>query len=296
MDVGTTGTKAALFTLDGRIVSAYYEEYEHAISDPTIDAFIGQIFRIIKRSVKGAKVNPAEIRAIGVGTFVGGLVAIDKQGLECFVWPGDQDTGAQTRWIRQRLGNEPVAKLPGRTESQLLWLKQIRPQVYDRAWKFLQFKDYVEYKLTGQIATEWSEASFTMLYDFRDRDWSLRLLNLLSIDRERLPDVGASTSIVGGITKRAAKDTELKEGTPVVAGGIDDATAIIGLDAVRQGIACDLAGTIEDLDINVDKVIPEQHEYLRYGMELVSHVMKDLYIVHLGSFMAADCSDGSEIN
>jgi len=285
IDVGTTGCKAALFDSKGKRVQSHYEEYLYPIAEPAINSFIGQILGILKTVVKKSEVAPKEIRGLALGAFVGGLVGIDRQGKECLVW-SDADVSAQTDWIKQKLADRPVTKLPGRLESQLLWVKEKRPRIYETALRFLQFKDYVEFKLTDEFATDQSEASLTLLYDFHGNKWSEEIAQLISLDRQKLPEIKSSTSIVGEITESVSRKTGLSKGTPVVAGAIDDAVGIIGLNAAKAGIVCDLAGTIEDLDVTVNRIIPEQSEYLPYGMEFICHAIPGLYIVHFGAFMA----------
>jgi xylulokinase len=147
-------------------------------------------------------------------------------------------------------------------------------------------KDYVEFKLTGQAATDWSEASLTMLFDPKKRVWSDDLVANIGLDIERLPKIVPSTSVIGEITNTIAEKTNLMKGTPVVAGGIDDAISILGLNALETGVASNVSGTVENLDVCVDRIIPEKPEYLRSGIEFLCNVIPNSYIIHVGSFLS----------
>ena len=107
------------------------------------------------------------------------------------------------------------------TLTKLLWVKKHEPEVYARINKILLSKDYVRYRLTGDFATDCTDASSTLMHDIRKNTWSEDILKELDIDKNWLPDIYYSTQITGRISKKAAQETGLMEGTPVVAGSGD---------------------------------------------------------------------------
>jgi xylulokinase len=204
------------------------------------------------------------------------------------MWSG-QTTTAQTEWIQERLNEEARTKIPVNLEAKILWMKENRPELYDKTYKFLQFKDYLEFRLTGDIATEWCEASCTLLFDLRRMKWSDEISSTIGIDVDTLPEVRSPTSIIGGVTETISEQTALKKGTYVVAGAFDDAVSLLGLNAVKPNkrVVYNVAGTIEDLDFCLDRIIPERPEFnVNYGMEISCHVIPKTYLLHLGGPLA----------
>ena len=283
VDVGSSSCKASLFDANGRLASFGYQEYAEKgpIYDP--DVILRYTLSVIKGVVKNSGVEPASIKGVGVGTFIGGFIPIDKTGKQCMLWSHQATTG-QTKWIENRLSEKVYPKLPGNLESKILWVKENRPDIFEKTDKFLQFKDYLEFKLTGEVATEWCEASLTMLFDIKKLKWSDEIATIIGIDIDKLPEVKSPTSIIGGVTKAVSEQTGLKKGTYVVGGAFDDAVALLGLNAVKPNreVVYNIAGTNEDFDVCLDYVVAERPEYSSYEMEIICHVIPKVYILHFG--------------
>ncbi len=161
----------------------------------------------------------------------------------------DQRTGVECDQIRQLVGRERLIQITGNdaltgfTAPKIRWMKNHEPELYARLRHILLPKDYVRYKLTGEYATDRADASGTILFDLAQRDWSLEVLNALGIDPEYLPKTHEGTEKTGGISVDASRATGLPAGTPVYAGGGDQAAAAVGTGAVTEGIVSLSLGT-----------------------------------------------------
>jgi xylulokinase len=181
-----------------------------------------------------------------------GLVMMDKSGQvlrPAILW-NDQRTGPQCAEITDKVGGlgkllelTGNAVLPGFTAPKIVWVRENEPEVYDRTAHILLPKDYVRYCLTGEYATEVSDASGTSLLDVAHRRWSDAMLSALDISKDWLPRCAESPEVSGLISAAAAQATGLKAGTPVVGGGGDQAAQAVGSGIVGSGIISVTSGT-----------------------------------------------------
>jgi xylulokinase len=195
-----------------------------------------------------------------------GLVLLDADGevlRPAILW-NDQRTGQQcteiTAWaggLKRLLGVTGNAVLPGFTAPKIVWVRQNEPAVYDRVEHVLLPKDYIRYRLTGEFATEVSDASGTSLLDVGNRRWSATMAGLLAIPMGWLPDCYESHVVSGEISEAAAQATGLAAGTPVVGGGGDQAAQAVGSGIVNPGIISVTSGTSGVVFAYADTYAPE---------------------------------------
>ncbi|TFH05638.1 MAG: xylulose kinase, partial [Candidatus Thorarchaeota archaeon] len=126
---------------------------------------------------------------------------------------------------------------------KILWLRDNEKAIYEKADKFLLVHDYLIYRLSGELVTDYSNASRTLLFDIREGKWSKKMLDSLGIALEKLPRPVQSGTSVGELTEAAARATGLKQGTPVIAGGGDQQCAALGVGVVREGLIKSTTGT-----------------------------------------------------
>ena len=191
------------------------------------------------------------VAGIGLSGQMHGLVMLDERGevlRRSIIWC-DQRTAAECEEITQRLGYDRLIAitanpaLTGFTASKILWVRNHEPEIYEKCRHILLPKDYVRYMLTGELATEVSDASGMQLLDIPHRCWSGEVLDKLEIDRSLLGKVYESPEVTGQVTRRAAELTGLAEGTIVVGGAGDNAAAAVGTGVVRDGRAFTTIGT-----------------------------------------------------
>ena len=133
--------------------------------------------------------------------------------------------------------------LTGFTLPKLLWVKENEPQVYARISHLLLPKDYIRYRLTGTFAMDRADGSGTVLMNLRARDWSQEILHALEIPSDWLPPLYEGPELTGWISEKAAQATGLRQDSPIVAGGGDQAATAVGVGAVREGIVSLALGT-----------------------------------------------------
>ncbi len=256
IDLGTSGTKTVLFDRQGTPVASATQEYplyqpENGWAEQDPRDWWNAAAQTLAQVIAKSQVDPKDIGAVGLSGQMHGLVMLDKEGnvlRRSIIWC-DQRSGKQCEEITEKVGREKLIHitanpaLTGFTAAKLLWVRENQPQLYARCAHVLLPKDYVRYMLTGQFATEVSDASGMQLLDVPNRCWSQELLGLLDIDPALLAKVYESPEITGTVTKAAGALTGLAPGTPVVGGAGDNAAAAVGTGVVTDGKAFTTLGT-----------------------------------------------------
>ncbi len=247
-DLGTTGDKATLFASDGRVAATAFAGYPTAYARPNWAEqdpadWQAALTAATQQLLVEARIQPGDVAAVSFSGHMNGALAVDAGGVPlrpAILW-ADQRATAQAEFIRQRCGDEEIYRLTGNrispayTAAKLLWIKDNEPEIYRRTHKVVQAKDYAAFLLTSVIATDYSDASLTLLFDLAGRQWAESILERLELDQTLLPTVYPSSQVIGGLTRQAAAATGLRPGTPVVIGGGDGACATVGAGAVQDG-------------------------------------------------------------
>jgi len=270
IDVGTTGSKSLLINEKGQVTASATVEYpmytpqpQWAEQDPQ-DWWRATV-ESIKRVLAESKANPGQVVGVGLTGQMHGLVLLDRDGAvlrPCIMW-NDQRTGPQCAWITDKVGSRRVLQLtgnpvlPGFTAPKIVWVREHEPRIYERAAKALLPKDYIRYCLTGEFATEVSDASGTSLFDVGYRRWSGEMLEALDIPIEWLPECYESPVVSGHISKAVAEITGLRVGTPVVGGGGDQAAQAVGSGIIEAGLVSVTVGTSGVVFASTDKFTVE---------------------------------------
>ena len=256
IDISTTATKALLIDEAGAAVAVGVSEYafetprpQWSEQDPAL--WWQGLVDSVRAVMAEAGVPPEDIAGIGLTGQMHGLVLLDEAGqvLRPSILWNDQRTAAECDEIRARLGRERLIALTGNdaltgfTAPKILWVRRHEPEVYARARHILLPKDYARYRLTGVYAMDKADGAGTLLVDLRRRDWSDEVLAALDIPRAWLPPLFEGPQITGHLTEAAAAATGLRAGTPVVAGGGDQAAQGVGVGAVKAGIVALTLGT-----------------------------------------------------
>lgn len=254
IDIGTSGTKTVLFDTAGKPLAAKTVEYPlhqprngWAEQDPADwwNATVEGLQSVLSSA------NAAEVAGIGLSGQMHGLVMLDKDGevlRPSIIWC-DQRTAKECEQINERVGVQRVIEITanppmtGFTASKILWVQNNEPDIYARCAHILLPKDYIRFRLTGEFATEVSDASGMQLMDVAGRCWSDEVLAKLKIDKSLLPVMYESPDITGQVHHAAAKETGLATETPVVGGAGDNAAAAVGTGVVREGVAFTTIGS-----------------------------------------------------
>jgi xylulokinase len=256
IDVSTTGSKALLIDTAGSVLAVCSSP--HTLSTPRPlwseqdpDEWWKATVTSIQSVIKQTGISPRSISAVGLTGQMHGLVLLDNRGKvlrPAILW-NDQRTQAQCDEIHNRIGREKFiqisgnAALTGFTAPKILWVAQNEPEVYAKASHVLLPKDYIRYRLTGEFAMDKADGSGTVLFDLRKRTWSSEILNTLDIPPEWMPATYEGPEFTGQVSAPASLETGLAAGTPVAAGGGDQAAQAVGAGAVEPGIIGLTVGT-----------------------------------------------------
>ncbi|HLH31179.1 MAG TPA: xylulokinase [Terriglobia bacterium] len=255
IDVGTGGTRAILVSHEGKIVSAFTSPHEDMIMERPLWAeqrpenWWDAAQKAVRGALSQAKLSGGDIRGVGLSGQMHGLVMLDAQNRvirPALIWC-DQRSQKQVDAINESVGRDTVLAcianpmLTGFTLPKLLWVRDNEPEHFDRVRKILLPKDYIRFRLTGECASEVSDASGTALFDVVNRRWSLEMAQRVGIPESFLPAMFESSRISGKISRSAAEATGLADGTPVVGGGGDQAASAVGNGIVEPGkLSCTL--------------------------------------------------------
>lgn len=257
IDVGTSGTKSLAIDQSGQILASAVAEYpayhpKPGWSEQHPSDWWAATVTTIGQLMKKGKLRKEDVKGIGLSGQMHGSVFLDKNHeviRPALLW-NDQRTAAECQEIEKKAGGrkkliEMVSNpaLTGFTAPKIVWLRNHEPKRFDQVRKVLLPKDYVRFQLTGEFATEVSDASGTLLLDVKKRAWSKSLLSKLQLDMDLLPTCYESVEVSGRLTAAAARATGLLEGTPVVGGGGDQAAGAVGNGIVKRGVISATLGT-----------------------------------------------------
>jgi len=260
-DTGTTSNKAVLVRLDGEIIgyaSAEYPVYypKRGWAEQKPSDWWNAVTKTTRTLLEKADVKPSDVAAIVFTTQMSGTLPVDSNGetlMPCMIWLDERAKEQAEKMSRGiikiagyglttlirfltitggiygHVGKDPICKI--------LWVKEEQPKIYAETYKFLDCKDYLVYKCTGNFVISRDYANIWWMMDTRKGkfDWSDIILKKYGIERAKLPEIRKATDIAGKLTSEAAAEMGLREGTPVVVGAGDVASAAVGSGAVREG-------------------------------------------------------------
>lgn len=254
LDVSTTGAKALLIDERGAVVATHttpltLQQPQPLWSEQDPEAWWRGIVAAVRAVTTTHPDKP--IAGIGLTGQMHGLVMLDAAGRvlrPAMLW-NDQRTQPQCDEITRRVGFERLIELTGNrvltgfTAPKILWVREHEPEVFAQTAHILLPKDYIRYRLTGEYASEMSDAAGTSLLDVAHRTWSQEVVSALDIPMAWLPTLHEGTQISGAVHAAAAHETGLVVGTPVVSGGGDQAAGAVGVGAVEPNVISLVVGT-----------------------------------------------------
>ncbi|KUO41339.1 MAG: xylulose kinase [Hadesarchaea archaeon DG-33] len=266
IDVGTTGVKVLLINEKGLVVSRAFMEYPLHIpqlgwAEQNPENWWDATVKGVKKVLEDSVLSSEEVTALGLTGQMHGSVFLDKKNhvlRPAILWC-DQRTASQCAEITEKIGRDRLIQLTcnptftGFTAPKILWVRENEPDIYKKSNKILLPKDYIRFKLTGDYATDVSDASGTSLLDVKKRKWSEKVLDELNIREDLLPKVYESPEITGEISREASASTGLKLGTPVVGGAGDNAAGAVGSGVIKEGVVWASIGTSGVVFASCDK-------------------------------------------
>ncbi|MGW5446227.1 xylulokinase [Streptomyces asiaticus] len=240
-DLGTTGDKASLHTDDGRLVTSVTARYATdfragGIAEQDPEAWWRAVCRAGRELLARTGTPPERISAIGFSGQMMGAVLLDsahRPVRPAIIW-ADHRSAEQAGKLVTTLGEERAYRLLGHRAhptyslAKVMWVRDHEPDTFGRVAYVCLAKDYIVQRLTGTLVTDPSDASSTNAFDQRAGTWSRAVLDAADIDPGLLPEVVASTTVVGPVRPQVAEETGMPAGVPVVIGGGDGPLAALG--------------------------------------------------------------------
>lgn len=266
IDIGTSGCKAAVFDANGQQLALSYREYNVIFTgdggvELNSDEVMNKCFQVIKAC--NALVPRDSVKALAVSSQGEAFTAIDADG-KCLCNAMVSSDKRSLHFVKSwtdKFGNEALYQITGHTAHsiftlfKLLWVKENRPEVWNKAYKFLCFEDLLHFHLGLDPFIGWSLAGRTMLFDIRKHVWSDKILSILELKEQQLAKPMHSGGIVGRINQKIARDLGFSEDVLVVSGGHDQVCSALGAGVVNPGMAMYASGTVECISPCFDKPV-----------------------------------------
>lgn len=256
IDIGTSGLKCVLIAEDGQLRASTFREYTPDLPRPgwaeqDPDVWLHAAIAAVREASEIAGVDRNSIAGLGLSGQMHSAVLLDRDQRvirPAILWL-DTRSLKQVESLNRTIGRAQLAEwignpvMPGFMLSSLLWVKEEEPPTWQRLALVLLAKDYVRLRLTGELATDTSDASSTALLDVQQRAWCAELLRAVDIPIERLPPLRSSVEKVGQLLPEMAKALSLPAGLPVICGAGDQEAQAIGNGIIRSGSLSSTIGT-----------------------------------------------------
>ncbi len=288
IDIGTSGCKAAVFSLDGRLLSLAYQEYDYDHDQPgwaelDSQAVWNKIKETIHAAATGAQSDP--IQALSVSSLGESVVPVsaDRRILGPSLLNFDVRGAEYLPDLAKRLDNERLYRINGNTLgnnyslTKLLWMKEHQPNLYKETWSLLHWSGFVAFMLGADAAVDYSLANRTLLFDVNHCDWSDELLDLTRLDREKLPPAVPSGTVIGTVAGPVAEELGLPSGIPIVSGGHDQSMNGIGCGVIAPGQAMYGMGTYLCMMPVFDRR-PAPQVMIAHGFNTEHHAAPNLFV------------------
>lgn len=292
-DIGSQSLKAVLVSAEGKICgeasASYSIEYpQPAWAEQSVTSWVGALTQSVHSLLNQTGVSPQQVAAIGLGSQVDGVVAIDRRGQPlhpAMIWM-DRRAVAQCELAGRKISQEVVFKStglnldPSHVAPKIRWLADHQPGTFEKAAYFLLPGSYIAFALTGELGVDFSNASSTLLLDVRTRSWSSQMCDVFEIPVLQLPPIYPATQVLGTLLPEMAEQLRLTTATKVVLGSGDEHAACIGAGVTRPGLICDIAGTAEAVCASSRSVLFDESRLV----ETHCHADPDLWLLENPGF------------
>lgn len=290
LDIGTTTIKAILYDpQSGQLIrkTSLPTPVEHPspqMSQHDPEKLWGAVCRCLLDVSSGQQID-----ALAISSFAEAGLPLDVQGKPLYpiiAW-FDPRTTPQAEWWQKQIPLEDLYLITGQRLSpsfgvnKYLWIKENHPQSIADMSTWVSCSDYILYRLTGKLVTDYTQASRTMLFDQKELCWSERMLEMAGIRVDQLPQIQCGGTIAGEITEKASSETGLPSGLPCVLGGHDHLCAALAAGAIHPGIAIDSMGTSQSTLVVVNQFLSNL-EVVKHGFVCYAHVIPNAYILKAG--------------
>jgi xylulokinase len=269
VDVGTSSTKGAVIDNNGKLLAEAWVEHGIEIPKPgwaeqdAEEIWWNDFKKICKLLFE--KIEPGNIKGVGVSGLCPDMLPVDKEGKplrKAILYGIDRRASREIKEIEEKIGKKRIFEVCGNTLQaqsvgpKILWFKKHEPELFEKTHKILSASNYVVYKLTGEYSIERFTASFFHpLFDITRLNWNEHMVKELDLPLDILPDVKWSTELTGSVTKEAAKETGLVEGTGVITGMCDAIGSVMSTGLEKEGEICIFMGTTTCLLLVLDRKV-----------------------------------------
>ncbi len=287
LDIGTTGSKAVVFSPDGAILSSAYEEYPLIFRRPgwaEIDShgIWAAVQRVVGAAASAAS-DPVEARSVSV--FGESFLPVDRRGEPLYhtILSFDARAGAQADRLAEKLGRKEIFQITGMpqhssyTLNKVLWLRDHEPEVFRNTWKMLLWEDYFFLKLGLEPRVDYSVSGRTLALDIRTKEWARPIFDAADLAPELFATPCPSGELLGEVSKEAAEALGLPPGCKVVAGGHDQPACALGAGVIAPGVSTDTTGTVECMTMAMAEPVLTD-AMLASNMCVYPHVVPDRYV------------------
>ena len=272
-DIGTSGNKASLFTVEGELVKSTVVSYEVTYgeggkAEQNPEDWWKAVCESTKLITDGIDVN--DVLALSFSAQMQCCLVVDEMGnvlRPAMIW-ADQRAQVQAERLKAALDEHEMYKhlghriSPAYSIEKLMWIKDSEPEIYEKTYKMLQVKDYIIYRMTGKFVTDYSDASGTNALDLENLCWSKQILEVAEISEDKLPELHASTDVIGTLSKEAAEELGLHEDVKVVCGGGDGPCSAVGAGCIEKnqmfltfGTSAWIGGTTEQKFVDEEEIL-----------------------------------------
>lgn len=290
IDQGTSGLKLTIFDVDGQVIADKTKTYATTYpAEGYVEQDCDEWWQVsvegIKEMLDEKNINSEAIKGIGVDGISWACIPIDKEGNVLYptmIWL-DRRATAEAQWMKDVAGEEALIALSGNPVDacyitpKMLWLKNNKPEVFAKTDKFLQSNAFIVYRLTGKISQDYSQGYGFHFFDMTNGTYNAEMAEKLDLSLDLVAPLMHSHEVVGGVTAEVAALTGLKEGTPVVAGGLDAACCTLGAGVIQVGQTQEQGGQAGGMSICLNG--PKIHPKLILGY----HVVPNMWLLQGGT-------------
>jgi xylulokinase len=283
VDLGTMGTKAAIFDTEGNLVSLAFEESKLLYPKPgwveqDPDDFYYSSLRTIKDCLEKSGVEPGQVAALAFDGQMAGIGTIDTQWQTPTVYDSWLDTRCAPHIDRMSEHQDLIIENSGGPPTychgpKIMWWRDEEPEVFSRIHKFVVPGGYTAGRMAGLVGDDafidYTYLHFSCLSDVKEAKWSEELCQLFSVPTEKLPRIVKPWEVIGQLTTEAAEECGLLAGTPIAAGCGDQAAGMLGAAMVEPGMVFDVAGTASVFSICLDQFTPDLEHKTLFTARLV---------------------------
>lgn len=290
IDIGTSACKVAVFNKQGELIDSasgnypvYYPQEGWAEQNP--EEWWSAVCQATKEILSRGKVTADQIAGIGVDGQSWSAIPVDKEGNVLYNTPIWMDTRAADicETLKETVSEEEIFEVcgnplsPSYSTPKILWYKKEKPEIYAKIDKILQSNSFIVFKLSGKYSQDMSQGYGLHCFHMKTGSWDEKMCRRLGVEPSFLPDIYSCHEVVGAVTEKAAKETGLSVGIPVVAGGLDACCGTLGAGVLKVGETQEQGGQAGGMSICIDEYHADRRLILSY------HVVPDKWLLQGGT-------------